>query len=97
MPQVDLYGIYQCPCGFFGEFDAIWSRQSNRGYGSPGEPGDDFWQFNVFVGYRFPRRLAEVRVGVLNLTDQNYMLNPLNLTVDLPRDRTFLASLRFSF
>ena len=33
----------------------------------------------------------------LNLADQNYQLNPLNLTIDLPRDRTFLASLKFSF
>jgi len=36
-------------------------------------------------------------VGVLNLTDQDYRLNPLNLYPDLPRSRTFAASLQFNF
>jgi len=94
--QVDLFALFNHRCGFFSQFDALWTQQSNRHY-TPDIPGDDFWQFNVFFGYRFPRRFAEIRVGVLNLTDQNYKLNPLNLHSDLPRDRTFLASLKFSF
>ena len=36
-------------------------------------------------------------LGILNLTDRDYRLNPLNLTTELPRTRTFYASLRFSF
>ena len=36
-------------------------------------------------------------IGVLNLTDQNYKLNPLNLHSDLPRDRTLLVSVKLSF
>lgn len=94
--QVNLFALAYHPSGFFGQFDSIWSRQSNQGY-SPDLPGDDFWQFNVYAGYRFPRRQAEVRVGLLNLTDQDYQLNPLNLTPELPRDRTLLLSLRFHF
>ena len=58
---------------------------------------DDFWQVNAFVGYRFPRRRAEIRLGLLNIADQDYRLNPLNLTAELPRERTLLASFRFSF
>ena len=35
-----------------------------------GLDGDSFWQVNVFVGYRFWRRHAEARVGVLNIGDR---------------------------
>ena len=94
--QVNLFALYHHPCGFFGQFDSLWSAQSNQGY-SPDMPGDDFWQFNVYAGYRLPRRQAEVRLGVLNLTDRDYQLNPLNLHPELPRSRTLLMSLRFSF
>ena len=94
--QVYLYAIYQHRCGFFGQFDTIWSQQSNRGY-SPDIPGDDFWQFNVYVGYRFLQRRAEARVGVLNLTDQDYQLNPLTLYNELPRERTLMVSLKLNF
>jgi outer membrane receptor protein involved in Fe transport len=51
----------------------------------------------VEAGYRFARRRVEVRLALLNITDQDYRLNPLNLTTELPRDRTLAASVRFSF
>jgi len=94
--QLDLYAIYQIPCGFFGQFDSIWSQQSNRGY-SPDIPGDDFWQFNLYLGYRFLQRRAEARLGLLNLTDRDYRLNPLNLYNELPRERTLTVSLKLNF
>ena len=72
------------------------SSQMNYGY-QPALPGDTFWQFNLFAGYRFHNRRAELRLGLLNVTDQGYRLNPLNLTAELPRNRTLVASLRFSF
>jgi outer membrane receptor protein involved in Fe transport len=94
--QLNLFTIYTHPSGFFAQLNALWMAQSNRGY-SPDRPGDDFWQFNLFAGYRFPRRRAELRVGLLNLTDQDYRINPLNLTAYLPRDRTLTLSLKFNF
>ncbi len=94
--QVNLYAIYQCACGFFASFDALWSQQSNQGY-SPDIPGDDFWQFNVFAGYRFLQRRAEARLGVLNLTDRDYKLNPLTLYNELPRERMLTVSFKFNF
>ncbi|MBI3881027.1 MAG: FecR domain-containing protein [Verrucomicrobia bacterium] len=96
MHQVTLFAGYTHPCGFFAQTDAVWTRQSNLGYGTP-LPGDDFWQFNVWAGYRFLHRAAEVRVGVLNLMDRDYSLNPLNLHAEQPRARTFAASFRFYF
>ena len=94
--QVNLYGIFNHPSGFFAQFNAIWSQQSNRDY-VPDIPGDDFWQFNVSAGYRFLQRRVEAAVGLLNLTDQDYRLNPLTLYNELPRERTLVASLKIYF
>jgi outer membrane receptor protein involved in Fe transport len=96
LQQLNLFVIYNHRCGFFAQFDSLWTQQNNQGY-SPDIPGDDFWQFNAYAGYRFLRRAAEARIGVLNLTDRDYRLNPLNLYSELPRERTFTASLRFYF
>ena len=82
--------------GGFAQLQALWNSQSNQGY-APDMPGDDFWQFNAFAGYRFPGRRAELTVGVLNLAGQDYHLNPLTLYNELPRERTFVARLRLSF
>jgi hypothetical protein len=94
--QVQLFANFNHRLGFFARGEAWWTRQSNQGY-SPDRPGDDFWQFNAFGGYRFLRRRAEVSVGVLNITDQDYRLNPLNLTPRLWRDRTLVVSAAFNF
>ncbi|MEY2410112.1 MAG: hypothetical protein QOF48_2782 [Verrucomicrobiota bacterium] len=94
--QLDLFTAYNHRCGFFARFDAVWSQQSNRGY-TPDRPGDDFWQYHIVAGYRFFQRRAEARVGVLNLTDRDYQLNPLTLYSELPRERTFTAGFKFYF
>jgi len=60
-------------------------------------PGDDFWQFNLFAGYRFWQRRVQFQAGVLNLTGRDYKLNPLDLYAELPRARTFETSLQISF
>jgi tetratricopeptide (TPR) repeat protein len=94
--QVQLWGLYHHPSGFFGIASAVWNLQSNQGY-TPDQPGDEFWQFNIEAGWRFLRRRLEARVGLLNLTDQNYRLNPLNLTSELPREREVVVSLQLNF
>ena len=96
LQQLSLSAIYNHSCGFFAQEEAHWYGQNNSGY-IPGEPGADFWQFNAFVGYRFPRRKAEIMLGLLNLTGQNYNLNPLNLYNELPRSRTLALRLQLSF
>lgn len=94
--QINLFGAINHASGWFGRADAIWSSQANHGY-DPGLSGDSFWQFNLHAGYRLPRRWAEVQVGLLNLANQDYRLNPLNLTTELPRERTFVARLLVRF
>jgi len=94
--QLDLTAIYNHPSGFFAEGEALWNGQNNYGY-TPAEPGDSFWQFNLFGGYHFLRRRGEMTVGLLNLTGQNYNLNPLNIYNELPRSRTLVARLQLDF
>lgn len=91
-----LYALFNHSCGFFSMFESSFYSQSNRGY-SPDEPGDEFWHFNLHFGYRFARRHAEARLSILNLTDRDYRLNPLNLYSELLRDRTLALSFRFYF
>jgi hypothetical protein len=52
---------YQHPSGFFAQL-TDWYSQSNTGY-TPDRPGDDFWQQHLWLGWRFPRRQAELRPG----------------------------------
>ncbi len=96
MHEVILTARFHHRCGFFSEADALWLTQSNSGY-TTALPGDDFWQVNLYAGYRFRNRIAEVRLGLLNVTDQDYRLNPLNLYRELPRERTLAASLKLNF
>jgi len=93
--QLDLLAVYNHPCGFFAEGEAHWYAQNN--INDAGEPGETFWQLNAFAGYRFLHRKAEMTLGLLNITDQNYNLNPLNLYNELPRSRTLVLSLRLNF
>ena len=94
--QVNLYAIYNLPCGFFSEADARWYGQNNSGY-SPAEPGDSLWQLDAFAGYRFWHRAAQVTVGVLNIANQNYTLNPLNAYSEMARERTLVVRFQFNF
>ena len=92
--NLDLFAIYNHPSGIFGEGQALWAAQSNY---SPALHGDEFWQLNLFIGYRFPRRQAQLTIGFLNLTDQDYRIYPLNVYTELPRHRELIASLKFNF
>src|SRR5262249_42151381 len=82
------YVLLNHPSGFFARADATWYHQYSSGYAVP-EPGDDFVQENIFVGYRFLNRRIELLLGILNLSDQNYNLNPLTVYTELPRERAF--------
>jgi tetratricopeptide (TPR) repeat protein len=62
-----------------------------------GLPGADLWQFNVIGGYRFHRNQCELSCGLLNITNTDYHLNPVNPYVEVPRSRTFVARLKFTF
>ena len=96
LQQLALNLNFNLRSGFFGQLRAQWNHQANSGY-SPELAGDDFWQEDFLVGYRFHQRHAEIHLGVLNLTDQSYNLNPLNLYAELPQHLTFICGAKFSF
>jgi hypothetical protein len=104
--ELDLFALYNHRCGFFARGEANWYNQDNDGFTASAfarhpnndpRPGDDFWMFNVYAGYRFFRNQCEVAVGVLNLADSDYQLEPLNYYTELPRERTFFARVKVSF
>jgi outer membrane receptor protein involved in Fe transport len=96
LQQATLFALWNHSSGFFARFESLWYHQENHGY-TPALPGDDFFQHNVLVGYRLKRQRGELTLGVLNLTDTDYRLNPLNPYSELPRERVFLARLKFNF
>lgn len=94
--QLHLQLLFNHPSGIFAQWNSDWYHQSNAGYATD-RPGQRFWQHDLHLGYRFPNRRAELRVGVLNLLDQDYRLNPLNIHGDMARHRTLTTSLRLNF
>jgi Tfp pilus assembly protein PilF len=90
------YVLFNHPSGFFARADASWYHQVNSGY-TPALPGDDFIQENLYVGYRFLRRHAELMFGILNVSGQDYHLNPLSSYTELPRERSYVVRLNFVF
>jgi len=97
--QLGGYLLFNHDSGFFARADTQWYWQYNRGQhlNQGPMPGDSFVQVNCFIGYRLPRLRGEISVGVLNITDEDYRLNPLNVYAELPRERVFAARLRLNF
>lgn len=96
MQQVSLGLNINLPNGLFAQWDAEWYHQVDFGY-SPELERADFWQNNFMIGYRFAKRRAEAQIGLANVFNKNYKLNPLNLSPELPRTRTLVATLRINF
>jgi tetratricopeptide (TPR) repeat protein len=92
--EVSLFGNFAAPCGFFSQLQANWWDQCNT---LPGEGGDSFCQFNFYAGYRFPHRHVELSVGVVNIGNQDYHIDPVTYFLEQAHTRTFVASLKFNF
>jgi hypothetical protein len=105
MHNASLYLLCNLPSGVFARAEANWYLQSNlmRNNAAVGSainvelPGDQFWQINFWLGYRFRRNVGDISIGLLNATDTDYKLNPLNPYVELPRERALAARLRLRF
>ena len=94
--QAGLFAIMNHPSGFYTQLESNWYRQTNHGDASV-LAGDSFFHHNIYLGYHFPRRTAEIRMGLLNVLDQNYHLNPLNYQARLPQERTFTIEFRVRY
>jgi len=94
---------WNSPSGLFARIEGNFYAQdldddpAGRPVGAAPRENDEFWQTNLLAGYRFNRNLCEISTGVLNLTDQDYRLSPLNPYFDIARERTFILRFRASF
>ena len=95
LQELNLFLWYNHSSGIFGRWESNHYRQDNTS--ATGLKDDALWQHNLYLGYRFPQRRAQIQFGLLNLFDEDYRLNPINLHSELPRGRTFSVSARFNF
>jgi Tfp pilus assembly protein PilF len=96
LQQLSLSGTWQAPDGFFAEAEVLSFFQDLGGSESHPE-GRSFAQGNLYGGYRFRNRRAELICGVLNLTGGDFHLSPINYYLDLPHERLFYSRFRFNF
>lgn len=107
LQSLSLSAHFNHRSGLFASAEGLWMHQHNSrvyhrgGRGSSGTvaalPSEDLWQINLWGGWRFLRRRAEILVGVLNVTDADYRLNPISVTVPPERERTFVTRLSFHY
>src|SRR5205823_5399853 len=73
-----LFVLYNDPSGFFARAETLWAAQDSDGYSRNPQitvgrrtiglvselNGADFWQFNIYGGYRFPRNIGDITIGL---------------------------------
>ena len=96
LQRLETFALFNHPSGFFARAESQWYWQHNA-EASAALEDDSFVQWNFFLGYRFPRQRATITLGILNVTDEDYRLNPLNVYTELPRERVFTARLLINF
>ncbi len=94
--NASLWATFNHSSGLFAHTQGQWFSQVNKG-DDASLKGDTFWDVDLMVGYRFFQRRVEASIGILNLTDQDYRLNPLTVYIERPRSRTFMAKVLISF
>lgn len=102
--QAAWFAVFNHPSGWFATTDVSWYWQSSSVTADPGgsatrqrAPAEVFPQINLVLGFRFLQRRGEIAVGGLNLTGEDYRLNPISLYPELPRERVFYARVRLRF
>lgn len=91
-----IYGRYQDPNGWFAQTDLQYWYQENNSI-APDIDNESAPNLNLSFGYSLQKQKGEVRISILNLTDEDYELNPLNDYSLPPQERTFVIETRFSF
>jgi hypothetical protein len=97
LDEFTLQANWNSPAGWFARAEAGWYRQDATGTTSGSTSTDSFGQMNFQTGRRFQHNRSEISIGVLNLTDTDYRLNPLTYTRALPRTRTGFIRCRVTF
>ena len=99
LQTLSLDVLANLPNGLFAGGRATWRRQTDLTDTTLGGrlPDEDFWQFDLYAGYRSPRRHFELTLALLNLAGQDYRLHPINAYQDPPRERTLAVTAKFNF
>ncbi|HXC98619.1 MAG TPA: FecR domain-containing protein [Verrucomicrobiae bacterium] len=98
LQEADSYALFNHRSGFFARAEVHWYGQANAPLAaSAPEPQVSFFQENLFAGWNFAHRRAQLQLGILNLSGGDYHLDPLTVYQELPRKRVFEAKLNFIF
>ena len=103
LQQLSLFANWNSPTGLFARIEANWFSQElmddplRLPMGGIPREGDDFWQYNAMLGYRFHRSMCEISAGLINIAGKNYHLSPLNPHPDIERGQTVVLRCRLSF
>ncbi len=91
-----VYARYQNTNGWFAGTDlSYWIQQSDSITPEIGDTNAP--NLNLSIGYRLQKQRGEITFSILNLTDEEYELNPVNNYSEPPHERTFVIQTRFSF
>lgn len=87
--------LYQRRDGLFARSTITYLHQ--EAVTPSGPSSDDLALFDFYIGWRFPRHLGEIAVGLLNAGDSDYRLSPLTAHEEFPRRRSLYLRLRLNF
>ncbi len=88
--------VFNHPSGLFARSDVLCFWQESAGSTSASRD-ETVCELNLLAGWRFKHQRGEISAGVLNVTDAQHRLNPLNALAELPRERVFVTQLRLNF
>ena len=101
--QLRLFAHWNSPTGLFARLEANWFSQEliddpqRTALSGIHREGEDFWQCNAMLGYRFHRSTCEISAGLINIAGHNYHLSPLTPHPDMERGQTVVLRCRLSF
>lgn len=93
---------YFGPNGFYTKVTATYVDQNIESSDVVGKDEDRFWNVDASLGYKLPKRLGVIRLGVKNLFDENFHYKDSNYGTSEPLapeylpERVILAELRFN-
>jgi len=77
--QINLHANWNHPSGLFLVLKPTGIARTMMGPSKQEwNRGADFWQFNAYAGLSVLASPGELMVGLLNIADQGYRLDPLN-------------------
>jgi hypothetical protein len=95
--QVQIAATWQHPSGVFARGAFVGMLQELRDAAAAEGPGDRFPMLNLYAGYRFPHRRAELTLGVLNVLGDDYHFSPVTYHPEYPHERAFFVRFHFNF